>query len=1133
MITFVHKLICYQDEERCFYSTNNYYFNMMDKLKTNQSRSWGMLHRLLLLALFAFLSIGAMAQNKVSGTVVDQKGEPIIGASVIIQGTTQGSVTDLDGHFTIPNVPAKGTIVVSYIGFKTQHVAVNGRTQITVKLQDDAETLDELVVVGYGQMRKSDLTGAMSRINSKTIEERPVQNALQAMQGKTAGVDITSNNRPGELGDVRIRGNRSLLADNTPLYVVDGIPLTAGSMADINPSDIENIEVLKDASATAIYGSRGANGVVLITSKKGQAGRVSINYDGSFSWNKLHSTTDYMTAGQLLDYDRQAAITGGTYNGAYGTAPDPDRDRAITGMGSESWTERVMRTAYSYNPDGSVMMRAATAEEMAAGYASQVPVYDSSKMFNQDWGDLATRTGFTQHHQVSLSAGSDKSKLYMSFGYLDQAVPLKDQDFERFTVNMNGEIKPLDFLTVGIGLNGSHSIKNYGIVSNFSNTVAKDSYGLAMNIMPWVPAFNEDGTYLVGTTNGQAGHNIASDITHATNEYRYYGLNMSSYAEVAFGKIWSPLEGLRWRTNFGSQFRQARYGSYYDEEWSNVYGFDSTEPKVGYNNQSTNMSWTLENLIYYDKEINKIHRIGVTLMQSAEKYRTEGINIRAYEIVYPTSMWYDLGNSNRDKASYGSNYSNWTRTSYMARLNYSLMDRYLLTLTGRYDGASVLAEGHKWDFFPSAALAWKINDEAFMRDIRWIDQLKLRVGYGVTGNSSVSPYSTAGSVTSMYAKIPFGYGGSVNNTDGAKPDVMPNLNLGWEKTASTNFGVDFSFLNSRIWGSLEYYIAKTSDVIMNRSIPVITGYAQLRSNIGKTQNNGFEATINTIPVKTKAFTWESGLTFTTNKEKIVELSGGKVDEPGNNWFIGQPLNVFFDYKYDRIWQDTEDDRMMMAAYATNKLTFLPGQYKIQDQPMVLVDAGTAGAHKFTYNGKDYYYANNGFGTFNNDDKVIYQKSPKWSFGWTNTFTYKDLSLSVFAYGRFGNTYYGLTQTIGRRVENDTWSPTNTGAKFAQPTTATRTTTYDYTRNYTKGNMVIIRNISLSYNLPKTLTTRFGATSATAYVQVLNPFLFGGELVKAGINPDDITGWDASNHIGGQTNNTCITRSFVLGVRLGF
>lgn len=1080
-----------------------------------------------------FFNVICFAQSiGITGKVTDNTGEPIIGANIVVQGTKRGTVTDLDGKYSLTNVSSNATLSISYVGFSTQVLKVNGRSTINIVLKEDSKTLDELVVVGYGQMRKSDLTGAMSTVTSKTIQERPVQNVLQAIQGKTPGVDITTNNRAGELGDVRIRGNRSLLADNTPLYVVDGIPLTAGSLADINPNDIESMEILKDASATAIYGSRGANGVVLITTKKGKSGKTSINYDGSFVWNTLHSTTTWMRSGQLMNYERQAAITGGTYNGAYGNAPDPDRDKALF-LTNESWADKVIKSAYEYNTDGTIMMRDATENEINnLGYSSKVPVYNSGDMIDTDWGKLVTRTGFTQNHQISLSAGSEKSSLYMSFGYLGQKMPLKDQDYQRFTVNINGDIHPTSFLDVGMSLNGSVSTQNYGIIYNFDNQVAKDSYGEAMDIMPWVPAYSDDGSYLVGSTSGQAGHNVLSDIDQAKNEFRYYGVSLSSYAELQFGKIWAPLNGLKWRTNFGSQFRQKRYGSFYNTDWSNPLGLSFTEPLVGYDQNTTDLSWTLENLIYYDKQIND-HRLGLTLMQSAERYRTEGENIRGYNIVYPSSLWYDLGDTDRSKLGWGTNYSNWTRTSYMARLNYSFKDRYLLTLTGRYDGASVLAEGNKWDFFPSMAVAWKINDEKFMRNIKWIDQLKLRIGYGVTGNSSVSPYTTSGSVTSTNAKIPFGVGGSVDNTTGTKPDVIPNKDLGWEKTASTNFGLDYSFLNNRIFGSIEYYIAKTHDVIMNRSIPVITGYAQIRSNIGKTQNNGLELSLSTINIKSKDFSWQTDVSFSTNKEKIVSLVNGKEDMPSDYWFIGQPMNVYYDYKYDRIWQNKEEDQMMMAAYKSKGLIFLPGQYKICDQPMKLVNASTTGAHKFTYNGQDYYFADNGFGTFDDNDKVVYNKSPKWEFGLTNTLTYKNWSLSTFIFGRFGNTYYGLTQTIGRRVENDIWSPSNINAKFAQPTTATRTTSYDYVRNYTKGDMIIVRNIALSYTVPPKTLDYFKATSAQIYIQVLNPFLFGGELVKAGINPDDITGWDASNHIGGQTNNTCITRSFVLGIRIGF
>lgn len=1089
------------------------------------------LPRMAFITLFSLLSTIAFAEElSVKGTVVDDKGESVIGASVLVKGTTNGTITDIDGAFTLNHVPSNGTLQVSYVGYVSKNVPVQGKKSFKIVLEEDHLNLEEVVVVGYGTMKKSDLTGAMSRVTSKQIEERPVQNALQAIQGKAAGVDITTNNRPGELGDIRIRGNRSLNATNDPLYVIDGIPLTAGSMSDINPSDIESMEILKDASATAIYGSRGANGVILITTKKGKTGKTTMNYDGSISLSHLYSTTDYMKAGELLDYKRMSAINGGTYNGAYGTAPDPDRDRALW-LGQQGYMDRVVQSAYGYNADGSIQLRAATAEEIAMGYADQVPVYNSANMLNTEWGDLVTRNGFTQNHQISLSSGTDKSRLYMSFGYLDQQAVMKDQDFERFTANINGEIKPAKWLTVGMALNASHSIKNYGIVSNFANTVAKDSYGLAMNTMPWTPAYDADGSILIADT-GDAEHNVLRNIDAGKNEYRYYGVNYSSFAEVQF------LPWLKYRFNFGSQYRNSRQGSFFNEDWTNPYGFASTAPLVGYNSQSQVMSWTLENLLYVNKTFNKIHTLNATLMQSAEKRRSESINIRAYDVVYPTSMWYDLGSSAKEKAAFGTGYSTWSRASYMGRVNYSLMDRYLITVTGRFDGASMLAKGHKWDFFPSTAVAWKINEEEFLRDQTWIDQLKLRFGYGQIGNSSVSPYSTAGSATSVYANIPFGEGNTTNTT-GTKTNVMPNLFLGWEKTSTFNYGVDFSVLNSRISGSVEYYQSKTSDLLMNRAIPIITGYAQLQDNVGKTENKGIEVTLSSRNIVTRDFTWTTDFSFGLNKEKITELADGKKYDSTGPWYVGQPLNIFYDYKYDRIWQNDDDDQRLMALYAANGLTFLPGQYKICDQKLI-VDNNKKGESGWItktveINGEkqEITYQDNGFGKFNDDDKVIYNKSPKWTGGMTNTFEYKNFILSIFAYFRFGNTYYGLTQTIGRRVENDIWSPTNTNAKFAQPTTATRTGTYDYVRNYTKGSMGIIRNISLSYNFQPNLLKKIGLSSAQVYGQVINPFVFGGELVKAGINPDDITGWDNSSHIGGQTNNTALVRSYVFGLRFGF
>ena len=864
---------------------------MKDRKNSSLLRRLEKFQRLFFVALLSVLAVGAFAQSKtVSGTVLDKTGESVIGASVVVKGTTNGTITDFDGKFTLTNVPESGTIEISFVGYKTVNVAVKGQSTIKVILEEDTETLEEVVVVGYGVQKKSDVTGALTQVSSKTIRERPVQNALQAMQGKAAGVQITSNNRPGELGDVRIRGSRSLNASNDPLYVIDGIPMSVGSMADVNPNDIESMEILKDASATAIYGSRGANGVILITTKKGKTGKVTINYDGTVSFSKIHSMTDWMNSGELIDWNRQANVNAGAYTGKYGNAPDPDidGDAYFGGVSQYPYLRPVFNAAFQFNADGTPVLRDATQyEKEVLGYADRVPVYNSANIPTTPWTDYVTRTSLTHNHQISLSAGTEKSKLYMSLAYLDQESPMKDQDYKRYTVNMNGEIQATEFLKVGMGINASHSIKNYGIVSNFSNTTAKDSYGLATSLMPYAPAFDENGKIL-SPDDGPSRHNVLLNIDEALNETRYYGFMLSSFAELDFGKIWTPLEGVKWRTNFGTQYRNSREGSYYGDKFTNPLGYASTEPNVAYNNHNQKLAWTLENMIFYNKTFNKIHTVGLTLMQSAEYYRTEGLDARAYESKFPTALWYSIGDSNKAKLGAGSSFNEQQRASYMARLNYNLMDRYLLTVTGRWDGASMLAAGNKWDFFPSAALAWKMNEENFMKNIGWLNSLKLRVGYGVTGNASINSYQTAGSMVSQWANKPFGQGGITTNTTGAKASVLPNRNLGWEKTASTNFGVDFGFLNNRITGSVEYYIANTSDLLLNRSIPLMTGYTQILTNVGKTQNKGLEITLSTTNIQTEDFTWKTDFTFSTNRSKIVELADGKVDDPTNGWFIGKP-----------------------------------------------------------------------------------------------------------------------------------------------------------------------------------------------------------------------------------------------------
>ncbi len=1101
----------------------------------------GNLVRHFFVALFSIVATFSFAQSRaVTGTVVDQQGEAIIGANVLVEGTANGTITDIDGNFSLSGVASNARLQFSFIGYVTQTISLDGKTSVHVVLADDAQALDEVVVVGYGTIKKSDVTGALTQVSEKTIKERPVQNALQAMQGKAAGVNVTTNSRPGELGEVRIRGNRSITADNDPLYVVDGIPLVAGSMADINPNDIATMEVLKDASATAIYGSRGANGVILITTKRGRTGKATISYDGSITFSKIHSMTDWMNSGQLIDWNRQKLINAGSYTGSYGNAPDPAADVTLFGDPyTYSYMMPIFQSAFQLNADGSPVLRNATQYEMdVLGYAAQVPVYDSSNIPTTPWTDYVTRTGVTNNHQVSLSAGSENSNLYISLAYLNQESPMVDQFFERYTANISGEIQPVKWLKVGMNINASHSIRDHGMVKNSANTVAKDSYGLATNLMPYAPAYDENGNVLItDETNSVSAHNVLRNIGAATHETRNYSALLSSYAEAQI------LPWLRWRTNFGTQFRNSREGHFYGENFTNPYGYESSQPGVAYNRHDQNLSWTLENLIYADKTFNKIHTVGVTLLQSAEKYRTENLTVRAYEVVFPTSMWYNMGSSDTSKASISSGYSAWTRASYMARVNYGLMNRYLLTATGRWDGASVLAAGNKWSFFPSLAVAWKMEEETFIRDISWIDQLKLRVGYGVTGNSAVSPYKTTGTMASTYANIAFGTGNVSSHTTGAKAVVLPNSGLGWEKTASTNLGIDFGFLNNRINGSIEYYIANTSDLLLDRGIPIQTGYTTILSNIGKTQNKGVEITLSAIPVQTKDFQWKVDFTFSRNREKIKELSNGKEDEPGNGWFIGKPVSEIWSWKYERLWQDTPEDQMLMSIYRNaGGINFIPGQAKLVDQQFIEVPAGTDGSTSVTLDdGTVVHYMDNGFGKFDDDDKKFLGSTrPDWEGGFTTTFTYKNWQLNAFIYARIGGMYYGLLQTYGRRVEKDVWSPTNPNGKYPQPREGGESfTNYSSYMNWTKADMVSIRNIALSYNVPDKYLRKVKASSCQIYGQVLNPFIFGGELVKAGINPDDLTGWvdkDASTGvktIGGQTNNTILTRSYVIGLRFGF
>lgn len=1075
----------------------------------------------------------------VTGSVTseeDQQGLP--GVNVVVKGTSEGTITDINGNYAIDVPSPSAVLVFSSVGYVSEEVEVGNKSVINLSLIPDITSLAEVVVIGYGSVKKSDVTGAVTSVSAETIQERPVRNALEAMQGKAAGVNISTNIRPGEVPNVSIRGTRSIrssgesAAFNSPLYVVDGIPISSildvnsFSLNDLNPNDIASIEILKDASATAIYGSRGANGVILITTKKGSKGRTSVSYNTTVSLDSYKQLTDWMDGGQYIDRWRQSLMNGGLYETAQFTDhnspvipgyPDPFEDAERMGLSQDVVARESVWMGYEWEEFGvTPRMRNTTAEEQAMGWPAQVPIYNSKNIRSHDWANDATRQGVTQNHQIGLNAGTENSRLYLSLGYFDQLGVQKDQDFKRYTANINGDITPNRWLTLGTSIIGSFSMQNFGVLPpNTSNTGPKDLYSRALDQFPFAQPKDENGNWIRNAGGNLNLWNPLVDIDQATNERRSTSVLSNTFAEIKF----TPW--LKYRGNYGMQYRNFRRGSWTGPEATNHL---SNRPNTAGYNTEENTSWIVENLLYVDKTFGGTHNIGLTLLQSAQHNRRENVNTNVSNTIYDISYWYDLGaNTNGRPDGYGTGFTENALMSYMGRLNYTLNDKYLLTATGRFDGASVLAPGHKWDFFPSFSIAWKMQNEAFMSGLSWVNELKPRFGYGVVGNSSVRPYLSSGPLS----RNPYVFGDSP--AIGYLPQLVQNPLLGWEKTAQWNFGIDYTLLRGRIAGSVEIYNQNTYDILMEKALPAVSGYVTKWENIGKTRNRGVEITLSTVNVETPNFSWTTDINWASNREEIIELLNGKEDMIAQRWFIGQPVQVYFQYENDGIWGNSAEDLEEMAKFNENGHRFHPGTIKVVDQ--LTVDSNGDGVP----DERDY--------RITGDDMVVRgSRQPKWYGGITNTLRYKNWSLSAFVYARIGQTYFGgYPNSYGGawpngRVENDVWSFENQGGRWPMPNFG-NVENITAAMQYHSGSFVSVRHITLAYYLPKQMLEKIGVNDVQISLQAINPFIFGGEIVKMGINPDDDTDWERAssntNPLGGMNNNTILPQSYVLGIRANF
>jgi TonB-linked SusC/RagA family outer membrane protein len=1026
------------------YSLSNF------KIKMLMSKFSALLKRNILFTCLLLFSTVIMAQVTVTGKVTDETGKPVQGATVQVKGTTIATATIADGSYSLMAPSGTSILVITSIGYTELEVAINNKSEVNISIVNTAASLDEVVVTGYGTVKKKDVTGSVGSINQKDIRSRPVSNALQAMQGKVAGVDITSNERPGQVGSINIRGVRSLGvsasgvnvgASNSPLFVVDGIPLSTGGIEYLNPNDIEAIDVLKDASATAIFGSRGANGVVIVTTKQGKTGKMQLSFNSSITTENIVDRASAMTAAEAIEFRRWAYHYSNPALFPRGDNPNIANDRTIFLSVSDpsAWAN------------------------INKGWASGK--WDGSAVATTDWKGLVSQQGITQDHTLSVSGGTNKIKAYASFGYLNNKGTSIGQKFTRYSGKASVDISATDWFSMGLNMNVTHSTQEFGqsngVIGAFVGSPATSIYESARRLYTYAVPYDSVGNRVLYPGGDVAFKTSVDEWKYSQDQRKTLRAFGSLYAQVNFGEIHPVLKGLKYRLNFGPDFSQYQDGIYLDGLSSASSGSSNASLQ-----KAQTYSWTLDNLLYYDKKIKK-HSFGLTLLQSATKFVADPVNtVTGTGIPLASQKWNALNSQNLPSTQLTVNRnSDLIETqlySIMARLNYSFDDRYLLTISARRDGASQLAEGYKFTLFPSAAVAWRINRENFMQNVSWVNDLKLRVGVGVTGNSSIAAYGTQGPLTSLF----YPFVGTITPAS-VTSLTLANKKLKWEETTQYNVGLDFSLFNRRISGVIDVYKSKTTNILMRRQIPTVTGYLDIYDNIGQTANKGVDININTVNMTTKNFQWTTTLNASWQKDEIVSLALGKQNDINNVWFIGKPLSVIYGIKANGLWHIA--DSVEMKKFNAN----LPPNAQLTPGNVRPVDLN--GDYKIDAN---------------NDRAVLGSLRPRWIVGMTNSFSYKNFELSVFLYGRLNYLFNtGGEAQVARASTRaiNYYNENNTNAEYQKPIYSTATgDLYSTSLGYQQASFMKIRNISASYNFTGKLLKAMNMSNLRAYFQVANP-----------------------------------------------
>lgn len=956
----------------------------------------------------------AKSTKKVAGKIVDTTGLPVIGANVVEKGTINGTITDIDGNFTL-EIPENAVLQVSYIGFNTQEVAAKGQMNLSIKLGENAQALDEVVVVGYGTMKKSDLTGAVTNVKSEKLLSKPVVNVGQALSGKAAGVEIFENGgTPDGKVSIRIRGNNSINSSNEPLYVVDGV-IGVSNINLLNPSEIESLEILKDASATAIYGARGANGVIMVTTKRGiKNEKAQISYDGYLSVGNMAKKLDLMNA-------------------------------------SEWWSNynTTMDNGKKYDPVGYEQgkYKKVTPSELPKLFdANGNPLYDT------DWQDESYQTAISHNHQVSIRGGAEKNLYSIHLGYMHRDALMRNNYLDRYSGRINLDSQVRDWLKIGANMSfnynkGNDNYRNYGIKR------------LVQEAIPLIPVKYPDGGW-------GSNRDFPGAVQDTPSRYLEELVNETSNAQTIADLYldFTITKDLSFKSTFAIDVSNRKRNFYSGKD---LIQFSKTQGGVATIETEKQMYWQNENYFNWNKAFNKNNRLNLMLGLSWQNRSAELLGATAQNFSDDFYKWHNLEAGTVTMPSTSKDWG-WAINSYFARANYTLLDKYLFTATGRYDGSSKFGKNNRYAFFPSFAFAWRASEEKFLAGADLIDNLKLRTSIGETGNQEIGDYAFFQNLGSENTIFDNAYYTALYRSTFGNPDLK------WEKTLQWDAGLDVSILNQRIDLSLDYYYKKTSDLLLNAPIPGTSGLNTIMRNIGSVKNQGFEITLNTHNIKSNDFNWTSTLLFNVNRNKVLKLGENNEDiyptprhAQGDMLIlrVGEPVGSLWGLRRLGTWGEHE------AAEAA-RYNRLPGDLKYDD----LNDDGKINSE---------------------DNSIIGCTSPDWTMTFSNTFVYKNIDFSFDIRFVTGNDVVNCAThnaedrsgvANGFRSNLNAWTPSNQQTMVAER--RPMKTYYDsYPDSYwmQDGSFIRGQNFVLGYNFGNSLLNKMKVQGLRVYASAQNVF----------------------------------------------